>query len=356
MLQPRRVNLHRYNFRMKFLIIGGTGFISRPLVRELQKRQHKVAVFHRGRTPASFRGVEIILGDRKNLEHYREDFQRFAPDTVIHMILSSGRHAEALMLTVRSIARRVVALSSMDVYRAFGLFHGTESGPLQPVPLTEQSEVRRNLHPYPPAVLNRVQSIFNWMDDDYDKIPVEQAVLGDQSLPGTVLRLPMVYGPGDPLHRFFPMLKRIVDRRTRILMFDEMAAWRSPRGYVENVAAAIALAACSDRAVGEIYNVAEEPAFSELEWARQIAAQARWDGEFTVLPRERTPKHLLVPGNFRQHGIASSNKIRQELGFQEPVSIADAIRRTIAWEKENPPAEVSQEQFDYPAEDRAVAA
>lgn len=356
MLQPRRVNLHRYNFRMKFLIIGGTGFISRPLVRELQKRQHKVAVFHRGRTPASFKGVEIILGDRKNLEQYREDFQRFAPDTVIHMILSSGRHAEALMRTVRGIARRVVALSSMDVYRAFGLFHGTESGPLQPVPLTEQSEVRHNLHPYPPAVLNRVQGIFNWMDDDYDKIPVEQAVLGDQSLPGTVLRLPMVYGPGDPLHRFFPMLKRIVDRRTRILLFDEMAAWRSPRGYVENVAAAIALAACSDRAVGEIYNVAEEPAFSELEWARQIAAQARWDGEFTVLPRERTPKHLLVPGNFRQQGIASSNKIRQELGFQEPVSIADAIRRTIAWEKENPPAEISQEQFDYPAEDRAVAA
>src|SRR5437879_12145377 len=124
---------------MKFLIIGGTGFISRPLVRELQKRQTQVAVFQRGRTPASFNGVEIILGDRKNLEQYREDFQRFAPDTVIHMILSSGRHAEALMLTVRGIARRVVALSSMDVYRAFGLFHGTESGPLQPVPLTTRN-------------------------------------------------------------------------------------------------------------------------------------------------------------------------------------------------------------------------
>src|SRR5437667_7095068 len=118
----------------------------------------------------------------------------------------------------------------------------------------------------------------------------------------------MVYGPGDPLHRFFPMLKRIVDRRTRILMFDEMAAWRSPRGYVENVAAAIALAACSDRAVGEIYNVAEEPAFSELEWARQIAAQARWDGEFTVLPRERTPKHLLVQVIFGSTGSPARTK------------------------------------------------
>src|SRR5438046_10666187 len=98
---------------MKFLIIGGTGFISRPLVRELQKRQHKVAVFHRGRRPASFKGVEIILGDRKNLEQYREDFQRFAHDTVMYMILSSERHAEALMRTVRRLARRVVALRSM---------------------------------------------------------------------------------------------------------------------------------------------------------------------------------------------------------------------------------------------------
>src|SRR5437870_13235909 len=127
---------------------------------------------------------------------------------------------------------------------------------------------------------------------DYSTEPNQGLCSRCHLLPGTVLRLPMVYGPGDPLHRFFPMLKRMMDRRTRILLFDEMAAWRSPRGYVENVAAAIALAACSDRAVGEIYNVAEEPAFSELEWARQIAAQARWDGEFTVLPRRSEERRV----------------------------------------------------------------
>src|SRR5437899_9136889 len=63
-------------FRMKFLIIGGTGFISRPLVRELQKRQHKVAVFHRGRTPASFKGVEIILVAGTTREQNRAASQR----------------------------------------------------------------------------------------------------------------------------------------------------------------------------------------------------------------------------------------------------------------------------------------
>jgi nucleoside-diphosphate-sugar epimerase len=341
---------------MKFLVIGATGFIGPPLVRELHGLGHSVAVFHRGSTAASLTGVEEILGDHRDLSKYKEAFRRFGPDVVIDMILSSGPQAELLMRTFRGLAGRIVALSSMDVYRAFGIFHGTEPGPFQSVPITEESAIRQNLHPYPSAVLKKVQSIFNWMDDDYDKIPVERAVLGDAGLPGTVLRLPMVYGPGDPLHRFLPILKRIFDGRRRILFFEEMAAWHSPRGYVENVAAAIALVACDERATGKTYNVAEQRSFSELEWAQEIASQLAWPGEFLVLPRERMPKHLFVPGNFKQDGTASSDKIRRELDFREPVPFPEGMRRTIAWETANPPAQINPQQFDYEAEDAAVAA
>jgi nucleoside-diphosphate-sugar epimerase len=134
-----------------------------------------------------------------------------------------------------------------------------------------------------------------------------------------------------------------------------MAAWRSPRGYVENVAAAIALAATDDRAARRIYNVCEEPSFSELEWARKIASEMRWEGEFVVLPVERTPRHLLKPGNAAQHWTASSARIRHELGYKEVVAIEEAIRRTIRWERENPVAAGFLAQFDYAAEDVAVA-
>jgi nucleoside-diphosphate-sugar epimerase len=200
-----------------------------------------------------------------------------------------------------------------------------------------------------------MRKIFAWVTDDYDKIPAERVVMNDRELPGTVLRLPMVYGPGDPLRRFYPVVKRIADRRRHIIFPETLAAWRSPRGYVENVAAAIALAATDDRAAGRIYNVCEEPSFSELEWARKIAAAMRWGGDFVVLPTERTPRHLLKPGNAAQHWTASSTRIRQELGYQEPVPIEEAIRRTIPWERDNPPAIGSQGQLDYAAEDAAVA-
>ena len=47
-----------------------------------------------------------------------------------------------------------------------------------------------------------MQSIFSWVDEHYDKIAVEEAILNSTEISGTVLRLPMVYGPGDRLIGF----------------------------------------------------------------------------------------------------------------------------------------------------------
>src|SRR5512141_1043535 len=43
---------------------------------------------------------------------------------------------------------------------------------------------------------------------------------------------PRTYGPGDVLHRFRPMLKRMDDGRPEIVFPESLAQWRSPRGYV----------------------------------------------------------------------------------------------------------------------------
>jgi hypothetical protein len=71
------------------------------------------------------------------------------------------------------------------------------------------------------------------VDDDYDKIPVARTIMSDPELAGTILRLPMVYGPGDMFHRLHPYLKRMDDRRPAVLIQEDAAQWRGPRGYVE---------------------------------------------------------------------------------------------------------------------------
>jgi hypothetical protein len=65
------------------------------------------------------------------------------------------------------------------------------------------------------------------------------------------------------------------------------------------------------------------------------------------------PAHLKVPYRIEQDWSMSSARIRNELGYFEPVDSNTAMARTIAWERVNPP-ELSLAAFDYAAEDQAI--
>jgi nucleoside-diphosphate-sugar epimerase len=339
---------------MNVLLIGGTGFIGRYVVEQLIAAGHNVSVLHRGSSVCSVGNdaVHHMFADANRLSEFRSDLNKLAPDVAVNFILSSARQAKEMMNALRGIARRVVVLSSMDVYRACGVLHETESGGLQELPLTEESELRTQ-PAYTPEQMQMGKKLFSWMDDNYEKIAVERIALSDPELPATVLRLPMVYGPGDHLrfNRFYPLIKRIQDRRKKIVFEEDAANWRASKGYVENVADAIVLAATSDAAARHIYNVAEEDTLTELKWSQLIATEMHWHGEFVVLRKERTPAHLRNPGNLKQHWVASSRRLRQELGYREQIARTEAIRRTIEWEIDNPPTPVSEELFNYAAED-----
>jgi nucleoside-diphosphate-sugar epimerase len=337
---------------MKILVIGGTGFIGPFTIRQLQQAGHDISVFHRGKTSPP-EDVKQVIGDRNRLTDYRDALAREKFDLVIDFVVSSERQARQLVETLRGITGRLVALSSGDVYRAMGVLRKTEPGPLQELPLTEESELRTRPH-YSLEEMKAMHAILPWLDEDYEKIAVERDLLSSQDLATTILRLPMTYGPGDYIHRFHPFLKRMDDGRPCILFAEDVAAWRTPRGYVEDVAAGIALAATSDRAAGRVYNIGEAECFSELEWAAKIAAATGWKGKFVVLPREKTPPHLVLPYNTTQHLVVSSARIREELGYREMTPPAEAFQRTIAWERAHPPQGVGI-PFNYQAEDVALA-
>jgi nucleoside-diphosphate-sugar epimerase len=263
--------------------------------------------------------------------------------------------AREVVALFKGLARRVVAISSQDVYRAYGRLIGTEPGAPDPPPLTEDAPLREKRYPYRSEPPRSPDDPNRWMDE-YDKIPAERVFLGEADLPGTILRLPMVYGPRDGQHRFYDWLKRMDDQRPAILMDAQMASWRWARGYVENVAAAIALAVTDERAAGRVYNVGEPDAPTWAEWARKTAEVAGWEGSLMTVPSEQLPAHLVEKLDTRQHLLTDTSRIRQELGYREVVPLDEALRRTIAWERANPPETVDVKSFDYAAEDAALAA
>src|SRR5262249_6513977 len=336
---------------MQILIIGGTRFIGPHVVRHLLAAGHSVALFHRGQTRADLSPTVVtILGDRKNLPDFTSEFQRLAPQIVIDMVAYTEQDASDLVQTFMGRARRIIVLSSMDVYRPYeGLRGGSDDVP-DPRPATEDAPLRRTLFPYRGLAKGPDDLLYH-----YEKILVERGVAGSLDLPATVLRLPAVYGPGDDQHRTFEYLKRIDDRRPAVLLNEIRASWRWSRGYVENVAAAVVLAATDERAAGRTYNVGEREARTEAEWVRRIGRAAGWAGEVVSLPEEQLPGHLKTPFDWRYDCVGDTGRIRRELGYEEPVSLEEALQRTVTWERAHPPTDLDPKQFDYAAEDAALS-
>lgn len=334
---------------MRILVIGGTNFIGPPVVHRLHAMGHEVSVFHRGKSLAELPlGVEEIKGDRLQLCEMKTQFQHLSPDVVLDMILYTEQDALTTMDTFRGIAQRVVAISSMDVYRAYNVVLGKESD-IVPVPLTEDSPLRQQLYPFQDLTERALN-----VPADYEKILVERVVMSDSSLPGTIVRLPMVYGSRDPLHRLFPYLKRMDENRPAILLPENFAQWRGCYGYVENVAQAIALAVTNSQATGRIYHVADLQV-SEAERLSRVGKVAGWQGKVVAVPKKYLPADWNLPFNANQHWFADTTRIRQELGYSEVVSHNEALKQTIDWERRNSPKKMppwtGSELLDYPTED-----
>lgn len=337
---------------MKLLILGGTGFIGQHVTRRASDEGHAVTVFHRGQTRAALPStVRFICGDRQRLDDFTEAFTRLAPDVVIDTNPYTEPQAASVMRVFRRIAQRLVALSSGDVYRAYDRFRRIVVEPPDPHPLREDSPLREHLYPYRAPASGPEDGVFH-----YEKILVERTVLGDRHGAGTVLRLPMVYGPGDHQHRLFPYLKRMDDGRPAIALEITQAQWRCTRGYVENVAAAIVRAAAAERAAGHVYNVGEPEALSEAEWVARIGQMVGWSGTVAPLPPELLPASLTLPVDWQHHLVMNTNLLREQLGFTEPIPPAEGLRRTVEWERAHPPGDLKPEQFDYAAEEAALAA
>lgn len=335
---------------MRILVLGGTGFIGRRVVAAL--RRHEVTVFHRGSTHGELPQVGHLYGRREELGSHRAALRALEPDVVLDMIPRNGPDARLVIDGIRGIASRLVAVSSGSVYRTFGILVGSEAGEVDNSPSHEESPLRRTLFPYrrrtPPTGEGGAPALH-----DYDKIPAERAYLQEPELACSIVRLPMVYGPGDPDHRIGPYARRMVDHRPVILLQEAVSRWRNARAFVDNAAAAIARVVEAG-APSRVYNVAEPHDFTEAEWVRRIGEALGWEGTVRLVAdggRLGRPPLSELPQttNFAQHLTMDSTRIRDELGYAEVVSIDDALKLSVKGAADASPP------IDYREEDDLLA-
>ncbi|MFD1413413.1 NAD-dependent epimerase/dehydratase family protein [Oceanobacillus jeddahense] len=328
---------------MRILIIGGTKFIGPHVVRLLLEEGHELTLFHRGKTSLNLsKSIQHIYGDRNELDQHSSILQKIKADVVLDMIPYSKKDAETVIKVFSGFAGRVVAISSADVYKAYEVLHRIKDGPVQEIPLKETDELRSTLYPY----RGKIEEDFA---RDYEKILVEKTILNDINLPGTVLRLPMVYGPNDPQRRMFEYIQKMKDERPFILLDEQLAHWKTSMGYVENVASAIALTVLKKDTVSHTLNIGEMEPLSMLERVKKIGKVMNWKGQVISIPNGNLQNK--IPFNTHQDFILDTTKIRERFNYKEVISQDEGIKRTVQWELDNLPNETP---FDYSQEDKVI--
>lgn len=289
---------------MRALVIGGTNFIGPYVVRQMWELGHEVTIFHRGRKEAALPdGVRHCHSDLAGspIRQFPLDLPPRDFAVVIHMNAMGLEDSQAAVKAFRGRTARIVWVSSGDVYRAYGRLTRQEPGPIEPVPLTEDSPLRTNLFPY----RKHAQSA-----DDlhyyYEKILMERTALEAETPPGIILRLPKVYGK-----------ESNADLAT-VYAYRNYPSWRWTHGYVENVAWAIVSAATAPSFASRIYNVGEEqtPTIAE---------------RLAKLPPSQIPPDTSDHFDFAQDIVYDTSRIRRELRYREPISYEDGLRRTLSF-------------------------
>ncbi len=320
---------------MRIAVLGGTRFIGRAAVDELADNGHELLLIHRGETePEGLPDAEHVHTDRADLERHADAITAFRPDAALDCRALTRTDAEiALRAFPRGI--RLVVLSSIDVYRAFGALN--EGRETDPVPIDEESPVRSERYPYRDLMPGR---------EDYDKLDVEDVYLPRG---GTSLRLPMVYGEHDYQRREEFILRRVRAGRKRIPF--GAGTWLACRGYVRDLARGIRLTLEKGVAEGEVLNLCEEKTFSVRMWSRLILDAAGSDAELVTVADDLLPPDLAETGTMPQHIIATAAKARSLLGWTSS-DPARCVNASVRWHLDNPP---ENPDADFGLDDRALA-
>ncbi|HEV1991651.1 MAG TPA: NAD-dependent epimerase/dehydratase family protein [Candidatus Dormibacteraeota bacterium] len=315
--------------------MGGTRFIGRAIVEELAGAGHDLLIVHRGNLePDDLVPVQHMHSERMELAAHRGELEAFRPDAAIDCRALTRADSEMAMSALPG-GIRLVVISSLDVYRAFGAVN--EERETDPVPIDEESPVRPNRYPYRGQMPGM---------DDYDKLDVEDVYLPRGA---TSVRLPMVYGAHDYQLREEFILRRVRAGRTRIPFGAGM--WLACRGYVRDIARGVHLILQTPAAAGQVFNLCEDRTYSMRMWSRMILVAAGSDAELVRVADDLLPEDLKATGTMTQHIAASARKAKSMLRWTTSDPEA-SLRTTVRWHIAHPPTNPDP---DFSADDRALA-
>jgi UDP-glucose 4-epimerase len=302
------------------VVTGGAGFIGSHLVEALVSRGARVRVlddFSSGRRENVDEGsVEVTQGDVCNDRDLDRAFDRadmvmhlaarcvrlsFSDPDYVHRVNSHGT-LQVLLAARRRGVRRVVYVSSSEVYGSGVRMPMAEDHPLQPTTIYGATKLAGELY--------------------------AQAATRSFDLETIVVRPFNTYGPrahfkgvyGEVIPRF---TVRLLNGRRPVIFGDGLQT--RDFTYVSDTVRGILAAAVVAEARGQVVNIARGEEVTIRYLAQLMSAAA----EVALLPEFSEPR----PADVRRHW-ADISRARADLGFTPEIGIEEGIRRYVSWFRE----------------------
>ena len=303
---------------MKLLILGGTGVISREIVRQAAAAGHEVTIFNRGSRKSPLEGeIRVLNGDRHDKEAFARQMAQVEADVVIDMICFQASDARQTVELLSERAGQLIFTSSIAAY----------SRPYHSFPIREECE-RLGTDP-----------AFAY---GFQKAEMErylQTQMGKVGAAITVIRPSLTFGPGAAnfgiLRQNRNVVRRIAEGRPVVMTGEGTFPWAFT--FTPDLAAAY-LQACGNP---KTYNDCFQIANTELvEWQDLYKAVGRAVGREPIL--YNVPTRLLLEAAPQTCGHLHYEKAyfsyfsiekfqRAAPGYSPKITLDQGVRRLVDW-------------------------
>jgi nucleoside-diphosphate-sugar epimerase len=319
---------------MRVLVIGGTGNISREIVRALMERGHEVSVFNRGRhRDPQPDGVRVIHGDRRERDAFEAAMRSVQVDAVIDMISYSTEDAASAIQAFAGRISHFIHCSTVMTY-----------GPPVPQPVCDENGPLGAQTSYGQA-----------------KIAADELLLKthvENGFPVTIIKPSYTFGPGIPLHRMIGDDGNWIDRmrkRKPILSAEGQLLFQFLPS--RDAGDLFALTVARKSMLGQIYNMVNPRAISWDDWHRLAGEAMGVEVEIVNAPQallmQIDDRYQGIDSNFGHQQVFNGDKLRQAVPDWQPATpMAEWMAANIEWMDRH--SLVKDSDAD-PLEDRIIA-
>jgi nucleoside-diphosphate-sugar epimerase len=293
---------------MKICIVGGSGNISRSIVRVLLEQGHEVVCFNRGQTKKEMEGVRFIQGDR----WHREDF-----DAAIDMLCFSPEDAASSLRAFRGVGWFVNTSTVCTYGVQYDYFPSDETHPLRPI-----TEYARNKAA---------------ADDIYLE------AWHREKFPAIIIKPSTTYGPVQGMVRQvcwdFQWIDRVKKGKPILICGDGNALHQHL--HVDDIANAYAGVIGKEHTIGQTYNTVNRGYITWADYHRLAGKVLGKEAElvgvpFVDLKQLNVPNFGICEEIFAHHGYYSSEKLFRDVPeFHPRISLEQGMTQVFeAMERE----------------------